>query len=386
VEVIEARNLAGKDSSGMSDPMVEVVVRTKAHAKKLHTTTKKQTVNCVWDETLEFDLMLSEDEYRTGSVDVSVFDSNLAKNEMIGAFSFSLADTYMTEHREMHRVWVALGDPTFKMKGVQGYIRLSVRVLADDDLPREHIEDEEEVQGNSDDISSMVLMPPKMKQQTKIFAITIGRCEGLPKMDVVGSCDPFVRAKVGMSSARTKTVKDNQNPTFNQTIVLPIVVPAISDDLEISIWDEDPARNELISCETLSVEQLLEEGSAKTHWINFYCVPFDVDKKFRALMEPTHWCGRMTCKIDISDVSEDAAPPEPHSNFSGPVVDPPSAQYFLHVDVWEAQEMCAQDKLFVQVTFAGKVEKTNAVSPKKSGHGDVAWYQGLPQINALLSK
>jgi hypothetical protein len=67
-------------------------------------------------------------------------------------------------------------------------------------------------------------------------------------------------------------------------------------------------------------------------------------------------------------------------------VDPPSAQYFLHVDVWEAQEMCAQDKLFVQVTFAGKVEKTNAVSPKKSGHGDVAWYQGLPQINALLSK
>ena len=138
---------------------------------------------------------LSDDEYRNGAIEITVFDANITKNEVIGAFSFNIADTYMKEHREMHKVWVALGDPTFKLKGIQGYLKLSVRVLADADAPHEFQDDEDDGQGESDDISSMVLMPPDIKQQAKIFTITVGRCEGLPKMDAVGSCDCYVKAK-----------------------------------------------------------------------------------------------------------------------------------------------------------------------------------------------
>jgi hypothetical protein len=386
VDIIEARNLAGKDSSGMSDPMVEVKVKTKAQSKKQNSSTKQETVNCVWDETLQFDLKLSEDEYRNGTVEVTVFDADVVKNEVIGAFSFGLADTYMKEHREMHKVWVALGDPTFKLKGIQGYLKLSVRVLADADLPHEFNDDDDDAELDNDDISSMVLMPPDIKQQAKIFTITVGRCEGLPKMDAMGSCDGYVRAKFGVCTTRTKTVKDNQNPTFNQTLKLPIVLPAVSDILEISIWDDDTAGDDLIAFKTFSVENLIKEGGLKTRWINFYCVPMDIDKKVGRLMEPTQFCGRLTCKIDITDVPEGADPPEPSAGFSGPVADPLMVPYFLHVDVWEGMEMCTQDKMQVKVTFDGKSEKTSYIQAKKSGSGSVAWYQGLPQIEATLSK
>jgi hypothetical protein len=385
VDVIEARNLAGKDSSGMSDPMVEVKVKTKTQTKKLSTTTKTETVSCVWDETLQFELKLAEDEYRNASIEVTVFDADIVKNEVIGAFSFGLADTYMKEHREMHNVWVALGDPTFKLKGIQGYLKLNVRVLADADAPHEYNDEEDEAEGEGDDISSMVLMPPDIKQQAKIFTITVGRCEGLPKMDAMGSCDCYVKAKFGVSTARTKTVKDNQNPTFNQTLILPVVLPAVSDILELSIWDEDAAADDLIAFESFSIEEIIKEGGKKIRWINFYCVPMDIDKKMRRLMEPTQFCGRLTCKIDITDVAEGADPPEPTSGFSGPVADPRSVPYFLHVDVWEAQEMCTQEKLQVKVTFDGKIQKTSYVGPKKSGLGSVAWYQGLPEIESTLS-
>jgi hypothetical protein len=104
------------------------------------------------------------------------------------------------------------------------------------------------------------------------------------------------------------------------------------------------------------------------------------------MMEPTQFCGRLTCKIDVTDVAEGCDPPEPSASFSGPVADPPMVPYFLHVDVWEGMEMCTQDKMQVKVTFDGKVEKTNYVQSKKSGSGSVAWYQGLPQIEATLSK
>lgn len=386
VDIIEARNLAGKDSSGMSDPMVEVKVKTKAQTKKQNTTTKQETVNCLWDETLQFDLKLSEDEYRNGAIEVTVFDADVVKNEVIGAFSFGLADTYMKEHREMHKVWVALGDPTFKLKGIQGYLKLSVRVLADADVPHEFNDDDEDAEIDNDDISSMVLMPPDIKQRAKIFTITVGRCEGLPKMDALGSCDCFVKAKFGVCTTRTKTVKDNQNPTFNQTLKLPIVLPAVSDILEVSIWDDDTAGDELIAFKTFSIENLIKEGGLKTRWINFYCVPFDIDKKMRRLMEPTLFCGRLTCKIDIADVPDGTDPPEPTAGFSGPIADPPMVQYFLHVDVWEGMEMCTQDKMQVKVTFDGKSEKTSYIQAKKSGSGSVAWYQGLPQFEATLSK
>jgi hypothetical protein len=386
VDVIEARNLAGKDSSGMSDPLVEVMLKTKTQTKKQNTTTKKETVNCVWDETLQFEMKLSEDEYRNSAIEVTVFDADLVKNEVIGAFSFGLADTYMKEHREMHKVWVALGDPTFKVKGIQGYLKLSVRVLADADVPHEYDDDDDEAEGDGDDISSMVLMPPDIKQRAKMLTITVGRCEGLPKMDAMGSCDCFVKAKFGVSKARTKTVKDNQSPTFNQTLKLPVVLPAVSDILEISIWDDDTAGDELIAFQSFSVENLIKEDGLKNRWINFYCVPFDIDKKMRRMMEPTQFCGRLTCKIDVTDVAEGCDPPEPSASFSGPVADPPMVPYFLHVDVWEGMEMCTQDKMQVKVTFDGKVEKTNYVQSKKSGSGSVAWYQGLPQIEATLSK
>ena len=386
VDIIEARNLSGKDSSGMSDPMVEVKVKTKSQTKKENTTIKKETVSCVWDETLTFETKLSEDEYRTGSIEVTVFDSNITKNEVIGAFSFGLADTYLKEHRELHKVWVALGDPTMKLKGIQGYLKLSVRVLADADVPHEFNDDEDDAEGDGDDIASMVLMPPDIKQQAKIFTITVGRCEGLPKMDVMGSCDGFVKAKFGVSSARTKTVKDNQNPTFNQTLILPIILPAVSDILELSIWDDDAGGDDMIAYQTFSVEDIMKDGGMKIRWINFYCVPLDIDKKKRRVMEPTQFCGRLACKIDITDVAEGADPPEPIAGFSGPVAEPPSEPHFVHVDVWEAQEMCTEDKMFVQVTFNNKIQKTSSSAPKKSGHGNVAWYQGLPAFDATLSK
>lgn len=47
-------------------------------------------------------------------------------------------------------------------------------------------------------------------------------------MDWLGSIDPFLIFEFGTSKYKTKTIKDNKNPIWNQIIYIPYSEPMIS--------------------------------------------------------------------------------------------------------------------------------------------------------------
>jgi hypothetical protein len=80
---------------------------------------------------------------------VSVFDANTLQRDVeIGAYEFDIGSIYNMDGHELYRKWVALTDSSGKENGVQGYLKLSITVLAPGDVSPAHNEDEE----NEDDL------------------------------------------------------------------------------------------------------------------------------------------------------------------------------------------------------------------------------------------
>jgi len=79
---MQARDLHPHDLDGLADPVVKVEVM----GQKKHTRVHKQTVNCVFDQTLFFNFKnVSREEFEAGVVKVSVFDAGtLGRDTLIG--------------------------------------------------------------------------------------------------------------------------------------------------------------------------------------------------------------------------------------------------------------------------------------------------------------
>lgn len=71
-----------------------------------------------------------------------------------------------------------------------------------------------------------------------IVIINLISCENLPKVDLLGSADPYVKLRVGESTAKTEHIKDTLNPVFNLQFQLD-VKDVLRDVLEIEVHDWD---------------------------------------------------------------------------------------------------------------------------------------------------
>ena len=71
-----------------------------------------------------------------------------------------------------------------------------------------------------------------------VLIATVVRCENLAKIDLIGSSDPFVTLRIDSHQVKTKVVKDNLNPIFNEEFILH--VSDVSKDVlvvEVCDWD-----------------------------------------------------------------------------------------------------------------------------------------------------
>ncbi|CAM6089832.1 unnamed protein product [Calypogeia fissa] len=78
------------------------------------------------------------------------------------------------------------------------------------------------------------------------LVVTVLQARQLLIKDISGSSDPYVVLKLGDSTEKTKVIKRNLNPEWNETFSLVVKDPA-TDSLEISIydWDKVGARDKL---------------------------------------------------------------------------------------------------------------------------------------------
>ncbi len=244
--IIKAKSLAAKDLQGTSDPCVHI----HAFGKKMTTKVKKETLNPSWDEYLYIDFTADKETINSSCIEVHVYDANtIARNELIGSYSFDANWLYHQPDHEIHKQWIGLSDNSqgddSKLKG---YLQLSLVMLGPSDTPAQHKQIDEIF-----DPRSNVLMPASIKKDIKFLVIGVHKGEELPNMDgglengimaAQGGIDAYVEVVYGKNKplkTKYKTIKGktNLNPVWNEELWIPIVEPALAKAFQLSVKDYD---------------------------------------------------------------------------------------------------------------------------------------------------
>ncbi|CAM9162703.1 unnamed protein product [Scytosiphon promiscuus] len=261
IHVIEVSDLKGKDSSGTSDPTV--------HASCLgttkHTRVRKGVNSAVFDEVLYFNLPnLSRDQLMQATVNLRVLDANtFLRDSLIGSYQFDLLGIYVEKGHEVYRTWVALRDAeSGEETGVQGFLKLSVTVLGPGDRQQVHDLAEEmqeelakEAETGAGGRGGLVLMGPALiPQDLRFLVVYVFSAQGLPGFSSVGV--PSINALVQVDFAgnpplRSTPVKakgrDGLSPGWAQELWLPVMVPAHSSSIDMSVWHKEITGRDVVA-------------------------------------------------------------------------------------------------------------------------------------------
>ena len=95
--------------------------------------------------------------------------------------------------------------------------------------------------------------------------VTVLGCRDLEEKDTFGSSDPYVKLGCGGQSFKTKVIKDNINPNFNEQFTFLVADPD-SEQLNFQVIDHNDAlSNDIIGGCAVSL-QGLERGVKKEQW------------------------------------------------------------------------------------------------------------------------
>merc|ERR1711962_41188 len=98
-------------------------------------------------------------------------------------------------------------------------------------------------------------LPISEVQDLNTLFLTVHRGSNLMKTDLVGKSDPYVVIQYGDKKYKSKTINNNQNPTWNFDVELP--VQERNKDIIISVYDEDIGKDDPMGNTTLKIEDLI---------------------------------------------------------------------------------------------------------------------------------
>jgi hypothetical protein len=176
--------------------------------------------------------------------------------------------------------------------GSQGYLKLSIQIIGpdekvklyDDDLEiKKELALESSVGG---DISAIAMTPQVISNSYKYVVASVYKCEGLPVMDgIIGNSLVVIeKAKTDafceLSYAKGKPIRtkiktvygnspDSLNPTFLTELWYPVAVPAMTNQIDFSIWDWDLDSNELIAVIKEKYSKCCNDCE-EVRWYNLY--------------------------------------------------------------------------------------------------------------------
>lgn len=242
--------------------------------------------------------------------------------------------------------------------------RLSLVVLGPGDKMKlydatEDADPDEHLVKSKADINSMVLVPPRVTQTLSFLVITIYQAEELPDMDysmmMQGGIDGYVRAYfAGQDVLETKkvTVKGSENlaAIFNQELWFPVLLPTMSDNIFLSVWDWDMATADQIVANFLqpfSFKQIQRyPNQFKCLWANLYGPPvgYGTNSSSLQLMQnhPAHastYRGRMLLSLREEDGSQSANDDAHVRNLLNTAVLPKMKRYTLRTALFYGTEV-----------------------------------------------
>ncbi|OQS01372.1 hypothetical protein ACHHYP_01203 [Achlya hypogyna] len=282
VHVIEARDLAPKDATGTSDPVVFVDVLDQTQ----HTATKKQTLSAVWDDILIFNFReLDKEIVEMGTIKLRIMDANtLQRAELIGETQFDTSFIYSHINHQICNQWLGLIAPG--QESVQGYLRVSITILGPGDKfsPPPPL-------GPANSGVDGVIMPPSIKQDVNFLVATVHVGEHLPPMDsLLGGLkqglDAYVEASLGSNDSvrtRVKTKSGERhllNPAFNDELWMVLREPGLANNITLAIKDWDKIGKDEVVAHSYQSLRLIKKLLAKTgaptaQWLNLYGAPLE---------------------------------------------------------------------------------------------------------------
>ncbi|DBA05321.1 TPA: hypothetical protein N0F65_007483, partial [Lagenidium giganteum] len=263
VHIIEARDLKGENWSGTSDPYCQVEVM----GKKKSTSTKNDTLGCVFDEILFFHFKnIGRNELKQATIKITIFDKDMLTSNLIGSYQLDCLNVYFRPHHELYRQWIAVHDHLSENDhGVQGFLLVSINVIGPGDTFRVHDREAEMAQelamqgpagltdtpAGPDAQSPLVLLPPSLEVKVYFLLVKVFKAEDLPAMDLLPwpGIDAYVQIGFG-PNPKCKTLpisvkgSSNLSAVFLDELWIPVITPTLSRSITISVWDYDRGRRD----------------------------------------------------------------------------------------------------------------------------------------------
>eukprot|EP01083_Nonionella_stella_P128179 388336_1 len=438
VHIQELRDLVGLDQGGSSDPIVTVTIMDqKKSTKKIEDKT-----NITLNQDIFFSLKALEPRQlpRTKCV-IEVFDHNsVFPNKLIGAFTFNLGSIYYRKHHEIYNQWVALSNyeiseqhnydtedsdakysdddhqekhqDRVRVHGIQGSLKLSIRVLGANDEPYTHGDDEDI--GTYVGDNGLVLLPPSITQKPYKLTVRIHEYKHFPRLDE----DPMAflqRFQHNYSYYKDKKVKNNKflnglralgpdawsskeerekkkqrrlDPFFVVDFAgmrvnsidsrwevnngkgcdgkvyiqfeLPVMEPTHCEYIDIEFRDKDITDNDLIGIIRMNYHQTKQQ-QVKPRWYHIYGAPVGDEinpyaiKMNRGVLPGTYFRGQ--CLMDVELTKQPRPPSINCAHFGGRNNDDPT-NYELTCDIYCGTEMYdASDDMFIEVSIGNSRER-----------------------------
>lgn len=220
VKVVRAMKLKKKDLLGGADPYVKLkLAEDKLPSKK--TTVKRKNLNPEWNE--EFNLVVKDPESQ--ALELNVFDwEQVGKHDKMGMNVIQLKELTPEEPKEMTLELLKNTDPNDiqneKSRG-QLVVELTYKPFKDNDIPKE-----------SDDPNEMEKAPDGTPDGGGLLVVIVHEAQDLEGKH---HTNPQVRILFRGEEKRTKPVKKNRDPRWEEEFQFTLEEPPTNDRIHVEV-------------------------------------------------------------------------------------------------------------------------------------------------------
>ncbi|XP_019243797.1 PREDICTED: synaptotagmin-1-like [Nicotiana attenuata] len=220
VKILRAMKLRKKDLLGASDPYVKLkLTESKLPSKK--TTVKHSNLNPEWNE--EFSMVVKDPESQ--ALEISVYDwEQIGKHDKMGTNSVPLRDLTPDESKTMTLDLLKnmdLNDVQNDKQRGQIVVELTYKPFKEEDLPKDF-----------EEAGTVLKAPEGTPPGGGVLVVIVHQAE-----DVEGKnhTNPYVRIIFKGEERKTKQVKKNRDPRWEEEFSFVLEEPPVNDKLHVEV-------------------------------------------------------------------------------------------------------------------------------------------------------
>ena len=158
-----------------------------------------------WNDHFFFDMKnCSVEDIESATIVIELRDHRmLMADSLIGSYVMDMTYVYFQPKHALVHKWIALANPESQdYSSIKGYLKLGIAVLGEEDRQVDLAVSEVGELKDED-----MLLPPQIQPKACQLVIRVIKAEQLPKMDIMGTIDPYVECEFAGSKVKTKIIE-----------------------------------------------------------------------------------------------------------------------------------------------------------------------------------